>query len=76
MKPRDGHPYYETHGMTKVTREQADFCRRRVGGLLDWTGASSIPIADLLANAYFLGMKDAVECAHPDHATTSDGTVG
>lgn len=58
MKPKNGHPYYELGGDMRVTREQADFCRRRVGGLLT---TLYIPLPDLLGNAYALGMADAVE---------------
>lgn len=61
-KPKgpEGHPYYALGGLEAVTREQADFCARRVGGLLTFSEAHR-PLKELLANAYWLGLQDAVE---------------
>ena len=61
MKRPDGQPYYTLGGDLKVTRKEADFCRRRVGGLLQWVEVANQPLADLLGNAYALGRADAAE---------------
>lgn len=59
MKPKDGHPYYKlSGGMTPVTPAEHDLCVRRTMALLRDTAR---PLQDLLANAYFLGLKDAVD---------------
>lgn len=60
MKPNNGHPYYELGGQMKIGRKQADFCRRRVGGLLTLMELHR-PLPELLANAYALGLADAAE---------------
>jgi hypothetical protein len=56
-----GHPFYELRGQLPVTREQVEFCRRRVGGLLNYGDLSSVMLIDLLGNAYALGLADATE---------------
>ena len=55
----DGHPFYRLTGMVQVTAEQRDFMRRRIGGLLSFSTGST-PLIDLLANAYMIGVEDAV----------------
>ena len=59
-KHEEGHPHYKTGRDLKISREQRDFARRRIGGLATF-GESHRPSIDLLANAYVLGLKDAIE---------------
>ena len=60
-KPKNGQPYYALSGDMALSREQADFCRRRVYGLLGPMEIGHRLLPDLLANAYALGLKDAVQ---------------
>ena len=59
-KGNEGHPYYDLGGLEPIDREHADFCERRVGGLLAFSEAHR-PLKELLANAYWLGLQDTVE---------------
>ena len=55
-----GHPHYEGGELEAISREHADFCSRRVGFLATFQEAHR-PLLELLANAYWLGVQDAVE---------------
>lgn len=60
-KPAGGMPFYDLGGMIQVTAEQRDLMRRRVGGLTQWSEASTRSLVDLLTNAYLLGLTDAAD---------------
>jgi hypothetical protein len=67
------HPYYRTRGVIHIAPEEADFVRRRIGGLLDG-GAANVRLIDLLANAYVLGIKDAADVSNPRPVTRSEAS--
>lgn len=61
MKKVDGWPYYQiviTNG--RIPKAFMEFCRRRIGNLAAFEYARHSMI-DVLAIAYQLGMKDAME---------------
>ena len=57
QKPRLNRDY----GEIPITREQRQLARNRTAFLLDGVGVQSMPIADLLGNAYVQGLIDATE---------------
>ena len=56
----DGIPYFNLGGSIRIDKKFMVFVRRRIGGLANFD-QSHRPFISLLANAYVLGMKDAVD---------------
>ena len=57
----DGMPYFRLTIGEPVPRKFWDFAKRRIGELATYYEMSKRPVLDLLANAYHLGMTDAVD---------------
>lgn len=58
--------------LISVTREQHSFARRRVEFLTDAMGLQTVPLMDLLANAYVQGLVDATETYEARSAMTHE----
>lgn len=52
---------YEVTGSYRVSKEHIAFLRRRVRPILSKASDMEKPIVDLLAEAYALGMSDAID---------------
>ena len=61
-KKHDEYPFYrlEARQSMKVPEALVDLARRRVGGLVSFD-QSRRSLIDILANAYLIGMDDAVD---------------
>lgn len=60
MAKQIGHPYYRLSLGDKIPRVFYGLIKRRVGGLVSFSTGHK-PLIYLLANAYYLGFKDAIE---------------
>lgn len=61
--------FYHVVGSTRVSPELDDLASRRVRGFLDTMGTQTRPLEHLLKEAWYQGLKDAVEATRVDATT-------